>query len=86
MSFIEKFNTAKEAFHIQSFQEESMNEMNYTKAQEHLRSLGYKIKLETKTRFGVQIDLSKNYPESQLKRDLKDFKFEIEDNFIFIKP
>lgn len=41
--------------------------------------------METRTRFGTQIDLAKKYPERELKRDLKDFNYEIKDDSIFVK-
>ena len=73
-----------DTFNIEVIHEE-MNE-NYLKAQNDLRNLGYKIELETVTKFGVQIDLAKSYPERELKRDLKGYKFEIQGKTIFVKP
>lgn len=87
MSFIDKFTEQKEAFSISVVRDtqDTINE-NYLGAQKVLRGLGYKIKLETRTKFGVQIDLAKRYPENQLKKDLKGFDFEIQDDVVFVKP
>lgn len=85
MSFIDKFTEQKETFSIEVIKGTELKE-NYLSAQKVLRELGYKIKLETRTKFGVQIDLAKKYPETQLKKDLKDFNFEIQGDIIFVKP
>lgn len=87
MSFQDRFYKQMDTFNIEVIREEPeiINE-NYLKAQSHLRDLGYKIKLETVTKFGVQIDLAKSYPEKDIKRDLKEYKFEIKGNTLFIKP
>lgn len=84
MSFQDRFYKQMDNFNIEVIHEE-MNE-NYLKAQNDLRNLGYKIELETVTKFGVQIDLAKSYPERELKRDLKGYKFEIQGKTIFVKP
>lgn len=92
MSFREQFHDAEETFDIEVIKENdelfenSLNEArDYTEASQHLRGLGYKLKMETRTRFGTQIDLAKKYPERELKRDLKDFNYEIKDDSIFVK-
>lgn len=88
MSFVEKFERQQDSFKIEVISDDlpEVNESKYTSAQEHLRGLGYKIKLETVTRFGVQIDLAKVYPERDLKRDLKGYDFEIKGDVVFVKP
>lgn len=90
MSFRDKFNDAEENFNVEIIIDGSEPELNekfkdYTTASEHLRSLGYRLKMETRTQFGTQIDLSKKYPERDLKRDLKGYNFEIDGDKIFIK-
>lgn len=49
-----------------------------------LRKAGYKIKLVTKTAFGVQLDLAKKYEEEEIKKVLKNFNIKIKDNSVFV--
>ena len=49
-----------------------------------LRKAGYKIKLVTKTAFGVQLDLAKKYEENEIKKVLKNFNIKIKDNSVFV--
>lgn len=87
MSFIDKLNNPRELFEVEAYSDEVRESKyrDFKEAADHLRALGYKIQLETKTRFGVQLDLAKSYPERELKRDLKEFDFDIEDNVVFVK-
>lgn len=87
MSFQDRFHKQQETFRIESVVEkEVLKENAGVDAQQHLRNLGYKIKLETRTRFGVQIDLAKHYPEDVIRKDLKGFNFELDGECILIKP
>lgn len=88
MSFQDKFTKQTDTFKIESIivTEETVESLDYLTIQEHLRSLGYKIKLETQTKFGIQIDLAKVYPEAELKRDLKGFNYELQEDVVFVKP
>ena len=49
-----------------------------------LRDAGYKIKLVTKTSFGIQIDLAKSQDAGEIKKILKDFEVKIKNNSIFV--
>jgi len=54
------------------------------KPEEVLRRDGFKIKLITKTAFGVQIDLAKKYDEEDLEKSLKGYTIKIKDKSVFI--
>lgn len=54
------------------------------KPEEILRRDGFKIKLITKTAFGVQIDLAKKYDEEDLEKSLKDYTIKIKEKSVFI--
>lgn len=89
MSFKEKFKTPGEIFSIsQEVQEEIQEDFkhvpinearDFNQAQDVLRNLGFKIKLEVKTKFGTQIDFSKKYSSKEIKSALKEFKYEFTD-------
>ena len=49
-----------------------------------LRRAGYKIKLVTRTSFGVQIDFAKKYDEKEIEKTLSDFSIKIKNNSVFI--
>jgi hypothetical protein len=55
------------------------------KAEDVLRSNGFKIKLITPTKFGTQIDLAKNYEKEEIEKVLKDFKFKMSGRSIFVE-
>lgn len=54
------------------------------KPEEVLRQNDIKIKLITRTAFGIQIDLAKAYEEEKIKQVLSDFNVKIRDKSIFI--
>lgn len=54
------------------------------KAEDVLRSAGYKIRLITPTSFGTQIDLAKSYNPSEITKVLSDFQIKIKEKSVFI--
>jgi hypothetical protein len=82
MSFKDIFKETGETFDIQVIKEDT--DLNYFDAPNLLREKGYRIKLETPTFFGTQIDLAKEYDIDQLKKDLEGFSVQIDGNKIFV--
>lgn len=54
------------------------------KAEDVLRSAGYKVRLITPTSFGTQIDLAKSYNPTEITKVLSDFQIKIKDKSVFI--
>lgn len=87
MSFIDYFKKTNEHFDIEAIiaeEFESDINPNFMNAVSILREQGYKIKLETPTYFGVQIDFAKEYDESELKTLLVGFDISFDGDKIFI--
>lgn len=87
MSFTDYFKQTNEVFDIEAIIAEEFNIIdnpNFMNAVNILRERGYKIKLETPTYFGVQIDFAKEYDESELKTLLVGFDITVDGDKIFI--
>lgn len=54
------------------------------KAEDLLRTAGFKIRLVTPTSFGTQIDFAKLYNTDEIKKILTDFQIKIKDKSVFI--
>ena len=61
-----------------------ITEKEKAKAEDVLRSAGYKIKLVTPTAFGTQIDFAKKYDDAEIKETLADYNIKIKDKSVFI--
>lgn len=61
-----------------------ITEKEKTKAEDVLRSAGYKIKLVTPTAFGTQIDFAKKYDDAEIKDTLTNYNIKIKDKSVFI--
>lgn len=61
----------------------SLNEAD-KRAEDVLRSNGFKIRLVTPTAFGTQIDFAKQYEEKDLQTALKDYNIKIKGKSVFI--
>ena len=86
MRFTDLLNTNTKQENIEeSFVEQkpSIVESN-EKPEELLRKAGFKIKLVTKTSFGVQIDFAKMYEKEDIEKTLKDFNIKIKDKSVFV--
>lgn len=64
--------------------QKSIDEKKEQTADELLRDADIKIKLVTKTSFGQQIDLAKQYDEEKIKEILKDFTIKFKGKSIFV--
>jgi hypothetical protein len=90
MSFIKliKENTIQDVNNEEVIKESEGNSSHLQeeekKPEEVLRRDGFKIKLITKTAFGVQIDLAKKYSDEELENSLKDYTIKIKDKSVFI--
>lgn len=88
--------TFKEFFRKNSQNYNSIEERKYVRLNENnaenfedildlLRKNGYKIKIFTPTKFGLQIDFAKKYNLEELKNLLNNYDYKIKDNSIFIE-